>query len=323
MKRIAVLTSGGDAPGMNAAIRAVARAAVAHDVAVYGVRDGYAGLVSGDIALLGSRDVGGIIERAGTVLGSARCAAFHDEAVRVAALRGLSALGIEGLVVIGGNGSQTGAAALSKMGLPTVGVGSTVDNDLVGGDITLGVDTALAVAVEAIDRLRATSSSHRRGIIVEVMGRSCGHLALMAGVAGGAEAIVVPEVPRTPESIASAVRAAYDRGKRHALVVVAEGAATNAATLTQHFVEHHIDLGFEMRASVLGHMQRGGTPTVADRLLGSALGASAVEHLMRGQHGVVLGKCSGKIVATPLADVVGVVKPLPADLVELAQLLSH
>ena len=226
---IAVLTSGGDAPGMNAAIRTVVRLGINEGWEVFGVRNGYAGLLEQRIEPLGARDVGSILQRGGTVLGSARFPEWKDEAVRVRALANLRDHRIEALVVIGGNGSQTGAYALSQMGFPVVGIASTIDNDLACSDVTIGVDTALNIALESIDRLRTTASSHKRAFVVEVMGRNCGYLALMAGIAGGAEAIVIPEAEVDPEDIAADLRAAYARGKPHALVVVAEGAKLNAA----------------------------------------------------------------------------------------------
>src|SRR5512138_2876062 len=227
-RKIAILTSGGDAPGMNAAIRAAARTGIALGWEMFGVRDGYAGLVAGMIEPLGARDVGGILGRGGTFLGSARLREFKDEPVRARGLANLRARGIDGLVVIGGNGSQSGALALSQMGLDVVGVASTIDNDLAGSEITIGVDTALNIALEAIDRLKVTASSHKRAFLVEVMGRDCGYLALMSGIAGGAEVIVIPEFETDPEQVASAIRRSYERGKPHALGVVAEGAKYNA-----------------------------------------------------------------------------------------------
>src|SRR6478735_2924842 len=253
-RKIAILTSGGDAPGMNAAIRAAARTGIAKGWEPFGVRDGYAGLVAGLIEPLGARDVGGVLQRGGTFLGSARLREFKDEPVRARAIANLQARGIDSLVVIGGNGSQSGALALAQMGLQVVGVASTIDNDLYGSDITIGVDTALNIALEAIDRLRVTASSHRRGLLVEVMGRNCGYLALMAGLAGGAEAIVIPERELSPEHLANLLQAAHERGKNSALIVVAEGAANNAQKLAQYFAQHEHRLGFELRSTTLGHV---------------------------------------------------------------------
>lgn len=214
MKRIAVLTSGGDAPGMNAAIRAVVRTGLDRGWEVFGVRHGYAGLISGVMESLTARDVGGILQRGGTMLGSARSQEFQTEAGRRTAIRHLRERDVEALVVIGGNGSQTGAHHLFQMGFPVVGVASTIDNDLSGSDITIGVDTALNIALEAIDRLKTTASSHQRAFLVEVMGRDCGYLALMAGIAGGAEAVVIPEFEADPDAVAAELRTAYERGSR-------------------------------------------------------------------------------------------------------------
>jgi 6-phosphofructokinase 1 len=323
MKRIAVLTSGGDAPGMNAAIRAVTRAALARGMTVDGVRDGFAGLAAGTFVALGVRDVGGIIQRAGTMLGSARFPELRERAVQERAIAALRARAVDGLVIIGGNGSQTGGAALAAHGFPVLGIASTIDNDLVGSDITIGVDTALHVAVEAIDRLRATAASHRRCAIVEVMGRDSGHLALMSAVAGGAEAVLLPERPRPLEEIVAEIAAAHRRGKSHALVVVAEGASPDAAGLAAYLRAHHEGFAYEMRVTILGHVQRGGTPTPADRLLASRLGVAAVDHLARGVSGVVLGVVAGAVHATPFADVVGRLKPLDVELLATAEMLSR
>ncbi|QAA76313.1 MAG: 6-phosphofructokinase [Candidatus Bipolaricaulis sibiricus] len=323
MRRIAVLTSGGDAPGMNAAIRAVVRTGIAQGWEVLGVRRGYAGLAGGEMALLGARDVGGILQLGGTILGSARCPEFRTESGRRRALQALRAAGVEALVVIGGNGSQTGAYELSRLGFPVVGVASTIDNDLAGSDITIGVDTALNVALEAIDRLKTTASSHGRAFLVEVMGRHCGYLALMAGIAGGAEAVVIPEVETDPEALAHELHEAYERGKSHSLVVVAEGATYNAARLADYFHANEKRLGFELRVTILGHVQRGGAPGAFDRLLATRLGAAAVDVLARGEHDVLVGWVRGEVAATPLGDVAGTAKALDARLLALAQVLAR
>jgi 6-phosphofructokinase 1 len=322
MKRIAVLTSGGDAPGMNAAIRAVVRTGLANGWDVIGVRCGYAGLISGDIFTLGARDVGGIIQRGGTILGSARCLEFQTEEGRRTALSQLHLHGIEALVVIGGNGSQTGAHALSELGFPVIGVASTIDNDLYGSDITIGVDTALNVSLEAIDRLKVTASSHHRAFLVEVMGHKCGYLALMAAIAGGAESVIIPEEETDPEAVATELCAAYDKGKSSAIVVVAEGARYNADGMAQHFKAHQERLGFELRVTKLGHVQRGGAPGSFDRLLGTNLGAAATDQLVAGGHGVLIGLLKGEIAATPLAEVVANRKSLDLRLLRLARILA-
>jgi 6-phosphofructokinase 1 len=320
--KIAVLTSGGDAPGMNAAIRAVVRTGLHHGHEMHGVQMGFEGLITGNISSLNAREVGGIIQSAGTFLGSARCPEFTTQAGQRKAIRKLSERGIEGVVVIGGNGSQKGAHVLSKAGLAVVGVASTIDNDLYGSDITIGVDTALNIALEAIDRLRATASSHRRGLLVEVMGRQCGYLALMAGLAGGAEAIVIPERELPPKHLARLLKAAYERGKKHALIVVAEGARNNAQKLVKHLRRQEHNLGFELRSTILGHVQRGGVPTVFDRLLATRLGVFAMESLTRGEHGVLSGFQENHPVITPLSDVVNRVKPLDLGLLDMTEMLS-
>jgi 6-phosphofructokinase 1 len=322
MKRIAVLTSGGDAPGMNAAIRAVVRTGLDKGWEVFGARNGYAGCIAHNFIPLGARDVGGILQRGGTVLGSARAPEFKTEEGRTKALRGFHQSGIEGLIVIGGNGSQTGAYALSQMGYPVVGIASTIDNDLYGSDVTIGVDTALNIALEAIDRLKVTASSHQRAFLVEVMGRNCGYLALMSGIAGGAETIVLPEVETKPETIAEELRSAYTRGKPHAIVVVAEGAEYNAEKLAHYFQENRESLGFELRVTTLGHVQRGGEPGAYDRLLATRLGAEATQRLADGEYGVLIGLVGGEIKATSLAEVAGKKKPLDMSLVALSKVLA-
>ncbi len=323
MKRIAVLTSGGDAPGMNAAIRAVTRCALDQGWEVFGVRRGFAGLIEGSFDPLNARAVGGIIQQGGTILGSARSPEFKTEPGRLKALRALHQQGIESLVIIGGNGSQTGAHALAQTGFPVVGIASTIDNDLAGSDITIGVDTALNIALEAIDRLKITASSHQRAFLVEVMGRQCGYLALMAGIAGGAEVVVIPEIETTPEQVAEELRRAYERGKAHALAVVAEGARYNAEALAAYFREHAARIGFELRATALGYVQRGGAPTAYDRLLATRLGAGAVAALARGEASVLVGMQQGRVTTTALADIVGVQKPIDAELFALAKVLDR
>jgi 6-phosphofructokinase 1 len=322
MKRIAVLTSGGDAPGMNAAIRAVVRTGIDRGWEMFGVRHGYAGLMEDNFVPLGRRDVSGIIQHGGTMLGSKRCEEFKTEEAQVAALRILHQHGIDALVVIGGDGSQAGSFALSRRGFPVVGVASTIDNDLCGSEITIGVDTALNVALEAIDRLKVTGASHERAFLVEVMGRSCGYLALMSGIAGGAECIVLPEIDTDPHVLACELRASYERGKAHAIVVVAEGARYNAEELAKFFKEHRDRIGFELRVTKLGHVQRGGAPGVFDRLLATRFGAAAIEHLARGEHGCLIGLIKDEIAATPLIEVAGKKKAPDLRLFQLAQILA-
>lgn len=323
MKRIAVVTSGGDASGMNAVIRAVTRTAIARGWEVLGVRHGYAGLIANDLIALGSRSVSGIIQHGGTMLGTTRCEEFKTDEGQVKAIRNLREREVEALVVVGGDGSQTGALRLHEKGYAVVGCASTIDNDLSGAEITLGVDTALNVALEAIDRIKVTASSHERAFLVEVMGRNCGYLALTAGVAGGAECVLLPEVETAPEKVAMELRAAYERGKSHAIAVVAEGARYNAAALAKYFEEHRERIGFELRVVKLGHIQRGGTPGAFDRILGTRMGAAAVEHVAEGKFGLLMGLNRGEITATPLKDVVGKKKPLDPKLLQLAGALSQ
>ncbi len=308
---------------MNAAIRAAVRLGLAQGWEMYGVRRGYAGLIAGDFAPMLARDVSGILQLGGTVLGSARCPEFETEEGRWRALRELRQHSIEALIVIGGNGSQAGAYDLYKMDYPVVGVASTIDNDLAGSDISIGVMTALDIALEAIDRLKTTAAAHQRAFLLEVMGRKCGYLALMAGIAGGAEAVVIPERDVAPEKIAEEIRQAYLRGKSHALVVVAEGARYNAEMMAQHFAENRARLGFDLRVTRLGHVQRGGAPGAFDRLLATDLANGAVEALARGEFGCLSGLVGGRVVTTPYKDVIGVVKPLPAHFLEMEPLLAR
>lgn len=322
IRRIGVVTSGGDAPGMNAAVRSVVRTGLARGWEVLGIRDGYAGLIEGRMAALASRDVAGILQRGGTVLGSARCPEFATEAGQRSALDQLERHGVDGLVIVGGNGTQAGSEALSRLDVPVVGIASTIDNDLVGADITLGVDSALNTALEAVDRLKTTASSHQRAFLVEVMGRDCGYLALATGLAGGAEAVVVPEHPTTAEAVADRLRAAYARGNNHALVIVGEGSTPGTSELLDYSTAHEAELGFELRATVLGHVQRGTAPSAFDRLLGTRLGAAAVQCLTEGTHGVLVGLLGGTVRATRLAEVVGRIKGVDPELLELTHVLA-
>lgn len=323
MKNIAVLTSGGDAPGMNAAIRAVTRSALDLGMTVHGVRQGWQGLVDGQIRPLSARDVGGIIQVGGTFLGSARSAEFRQESGRSKALRNLSQFGIDGVVVIGGNGSQTGSYMLNQLGVPVVGVASTIDNDLLGTDISIGADTAINVTLEAIDHLRTTGSSHNRAFLVETMGRDCGYLAIMAGLAGGAEVISTPEHEVPAVEIAQRLHAAYERGKTHAIVVIAEGCKENAAKILAHFEAEKRKSGFELRATTLGHVVRGAPPRAFDRILATRLGVHAVNCLGEGVTGVLVGWQGNEVTRTPLPDVVGKTKPVGTELLELARVLAR
>ena len=323
MERIGVLTSGGDAPGMNAAVRAVVRTCVAHGREVIGVHNGYSGLMNEQFQPLSPRDVGGIIQHGGTFLGSTRCPEFRTPDGRNVAVGRLREQRISGLIVIGGDGSLAGAYALTQMGFPVVGIGATIDNDLYGSEITLGVDTALNIALEAMDRLRTTAASHHRAFLLEVMGRDCGYLAVMTGIAGGAEAVVTAEVETTPMAVMEEIRAAFSRGKSHALVVVAEGASVSVTKLLDHATAIHDQLGFELRATVLGHVQRGGRPSAFDRLLGTRLGVHAAESLLGGKHGILVGLERGEIHTTPLSTAVSKKRPLDVELLRLAHMLAR
>ena len=322
MKHIAVLTSGGDAPGMNAAIRAVTRSALYQGMTVHGVRQGWQGLVDGQFRQLTARDVGGIIQVGGTFLGSARSAEFREESGRSKALRHLAQRGIDGVVVIGGNGSQSGSYMLSQLGVHVVGIASTIDNDLVGSDVSIGCDTAINVTLEAIDHLRTTGSSHNRAFLVETMGRDCGYLAMMAGLAGGAEVISTPEFEVSASEIAQRLHAAYERGKTHAIVVIAEGVKENASRILAYFDADKQRTGFELRATTLGHVVRGAPPSAFDRLLATRLGVGAVKALSEDATGVLVGWQKNEVTRTPLADVVGRTKPMDNELLELARILA-
>lgn len=300
-KSIAVLTGGGDAPGMNAAVRSVVRSALALGMRVVGVKRAYEGLARGVMTELGARDVGGILQRGGTVLQTARFPEFAEPDAQREALRQLNAQGIDALVAIGGDGTMRGAAALEALGFPVIGVPASIDNDVYGTDMSIGVDTALNTIVDAIDKLRDTASSHQRAFIVETMGRDCGHLALMSGIVSGAEITLIPEQEASAEEVAAAVRGAYERGKTHAIVVVSEGAKLHANALKEKL--DRMNTGFDSRVTILGHVQRGGSPSAWDRLIAARFGVAAVERLARGEHGVMVGLKATTVVGTGLEEV--------------------
>ena len=279
IKKIGVLTSGGDAPGMNAAVRAVVRTALSKGMEVYGIRRGYVGLISGDIFQMDERSVSDIIHRGGTVLYTARCPEFRTEEGVEKARAKCEELGIEGLVVIGGDGSFRGAADLSAKGVLCVGIPGTIDNDIACTDYTIGFDTAMNTAMEMVDKLRDTTQSHDRCSVVEVMGRHAGHLALQTGIAVGATAILVPEVPCTIEQICNKIVETKKNGKQHFIIVVAEGAEISAETVTKEITAR---TGIDARCTVLGHVQRGGNPTVRDRVAASEMAYAAVKLLKNG-----------------------------------------
>ena len=285
MKKIAIMTSGGDAPGMNAAIRAVVRTALFNGIEVMGVERGFYGLVNGEIMPMGKRSVSDIMNKGGTMLKTARLESFRDRAVQEKAVQVLEIFGIEGLIVIGGDGSFAGASKLSELGINTIGIPGTIDNDLAYTDFTLGFDTAVNTVVDAINKIKDTSASHERCSIVEVMGRNCGDIALYSGIAGGAEMIVVPERPFAIRDVMKVILEGRAKGKEHYLIVVAEG-VEGADNLGK---EIEAVTGLETRTTVLGHIQRGGSPSSADRILAARFGHRAVELLMEGKTNRVVG----------------------------------
>ncbi|MFH5835026.1 6-phosphofructokinase [Proteiniclasticum sp. C24MP] len=314
MKKIGILTSGGDAPGMNAAIRAVTRTALVNNIEVMGIYKGYMGLHEGEILPMDRRSVSDIIQRGGTILKTARFPEFKDPAVREKAAQVLKIYGIEGLVVIGGDGSFMGAKGLSELGIQTIGIPGTIDNDLAYTDRTIGFDTAQNTVIDAINKIRDTSSSHQRVSVVEVMGRDCGDLALYAGLAGGATTILVPERKYTDEEIIKTVMDGRRQKKHHNLVVIAEGVGNS------HEIAKKIEdvSGIETRATVLGHIQRGGAPTAFDRILASKMGHRAVELLMEGKSGRVIGTVKGDIVDYDIHEALSVKRPFNEKLYQIA-----
>jgi len=322
MKRLSVLTSGGDAPGTNACIRATVRTALAHDLDVMGIRRGYAGLMEGDIERLDGRFVGGISHRGGTILKTARTEKFKTAAGMQEGLDNLRKHGVDGLVIIGGDGSLAGALRLHEEGFPVAAVPATIDNDVPFTDMALGVDTAMNTALEAIDRIKDTASSHRRAFLVQTMGRDSGYLALMVGMASAAEAIIIPEVSSSCEQILELMKEAYGRGKAHFIVVVAEGADPDCGAIGDYLKDREQQLGFGVRTSILGYIQRGGSPTAFDRLLGTRLGVAAVEQLIHGNHGVMVGLIGSRVVATDLAKVTSTRKEVDLAFYDLAQALE-
>jgi len=319
VKSIAVLTSGGDSQGMNAAVRAVVRSALYHGLEVYGVQRGFQGLLNDDIRQMDLRSVGDIIQRGGTILQTARCKEFQTAEGQQRGAEVLRSRGIDGLIVIGGDGSYQGANKLSKLGIKTMGLPGTIDNDIACTDVTIGFDTAVSIVVDAINKIRDTMSSHERSSIVEVMGRHCGDIALHAGLASGAETILVPEVPFDLNEVADRMKSNFAKGKRHSIVVVAEGAG-KGDDVAQRITERS---GIEPRVTVLGHIQRGGTPTAADRNLASRLGDFAVRQLMSGESGKACGVTRGELTTTDIDLVVNTKKPFNMDMYELALRLSQ
>lgn len=318
MKRIGVLTSGGDAPGMNAAIRAVVRKAIYHDVEVYGIYGGYSGLMNGNIERLELGSVGDIIHRGGTILRSARCEEFKTREGQLKGIEQLKSAGIEGLVVIGGDGSYRGAKALTEHGFPCVGVPGTIDNDIPGTQYTIGFDTALNTVIEAVDKIRDTAQSHERAFVIEVMGRNAGDIALWSGLAGGAESILIPEDNYDMNEICQRLIQAQERGKKYSIIIVAEGVASGV-----EFGKQIKELtNFDTRVSVLGHIQRGGAPTAFDRILASRLGARAVGLLLKGKGGRAVGINNNQMIDNEIAAILGETHTVDMNLLTLSKELS-
>ncbi len=323
MKRIAVFTSGGDAPGMNACVRAVVRGAVYHNVEVFGIRRGYNGMISGDIFPMDTHTVSNIIQRGGTILKSARSKEFMTKEGRQKAYDQLKAHGIEGIVAIGGNGTFTGAEIFfNEFGIPTVGAPGTIDNDLYGTDYTIGYDTAVNTAMDAIDKIRDTADSHDRVFFIEVMGRDSGYIAIECGIAGGAEAVMVPENLQSPEDIAKILKNGFERKKSSSIIIVAEGDEEGNAREVADKIKLQLDPSTDIRVTTLGHIQRGGIPTAADRILASRLGLGALEFLLAGGKNIMAGIINDELISTPFHDTITIKKQIPHDLLRMARILA-
>jgi len=329
MKRIGVFTSGGDAPGMNACIRAVVRKALSLQFEVIGIRKGFCGLISGDFMELKSRSVGDILQRGGTILQTARCEEFKTEGGRAKAFLQMKTCKIDALIGIGGNGTFTGLKEFSKMGIPIIAIPATIDNDVDCTEYSIGFDTACNTVVSAINNIRDTATSHERTYVIEVMGRHSGNIALVAGLAGGAESILIPEVSFDINRVCEKILAGMEKGKKHSIVVVAEGACRQS----EHFSDcegsaYHIGrqirsiTGLDTRITVLGHIQRGGTPTVNDRILASKLGAKAVELLEDDILNATVGVCEGKICTYSISDALCIKRHVNLKYLELVDIMS-
>ncbi len=318
---IGVLTSGGDAPGMNPCIRAIVRTGIARGARVVGISNGYEGLINGEFRELGARDVGGILLRGGTILQTKRSLAFREPRGQREAIRKMNEFGIDGLAIIGGDGSLTGALALHRQGVKVVGIPGSIDNDIWGTNISIGVDTAMNTIMDAVDKLRDTASSHGRAFLVETMGRGSGYLAVMAGIVSGAEIVLIPETTVTIEDIATAVENTYKRGKTHAFIINAEGSGIKTNELAQALED--LDVGFQTRVTILGHIQRGGSPTAYDRLLASRMGVKAVDALLNGISGVMTGLKGRGIDYVPLEEVVATKREVNMEYYEMVSLLAQ
>ncbi len=318
MKRIGILTSGGDAPGMNAAIRAVVRKCIYHGIEAYGIYYGFRGLIDGDMKELSIGSVGDIIQRGGTMLHTARCEEFPTEAGQLKALKQLENHEIDGLVVIGGDGSIKGAQALTKQGYPCIGIPATIDNDIAETDFTIGFDTALNTIIEAVDKIRDTATSHERTYVIEVMGRDSGNLALWSGLAGGAESIIIPEQPKDLESVVNRLKKGYERGKKHSIIILSEGVGRGFKLGKD--IQEATDL--ETRVTVLGHIQRGGSPTAQDRVLASRLGGKAVDLLKENETGKLATIKNNQIISLDMSEALMYERNINKNIYNLAQELS-
>lgn len=315
MKKIGLLTSGGDSPGMNPCIRAIVRTTLHHGLEAIGIVEGYNGLVHGEMKNLTARDVGGIIQKGGTILQTARSEEFKTKKGQREAIREINENQIDGLIVIGGDGSLRGAHALAEQGVKVIGVPASIDNDIWGTNMSIGVDTALNTILDAIDKLRDTASSHNRAFLVETMGRNCGYLALISAINGGAEMVILPETEIDVDEVAHVIEDSYLLGKNHAIIVVAEGAKIQTADLAQMLEE--LDVGFKTRVTILGHIQRGGRPTSFDRLLATRLGVRAVEALIDGHSDKMVGLQGREISLVPLEKVNSMKRTVNLDHVEI------
>lgn len=318
MNTIGILTSGGDAPGMNAAIRAVVRTGIYNGMKVFGIERGYNGLIKGDIHEMNLCSVGEIINRGGTVLKTARCEAFKTKEGQQKALQVIQQFGLEGLIVIGGDGSFMGARILSEYGIPTIGIPGTIDNDLPYTDFTIGFDTALNTVLEAINKIRDTINSHERINIIEVMGRHCGDIALYAGLAGGAESIIVPEIGFDIDEVCERLCSGKNRGKLSSIIILAEGVG-GAIELGKRIEDA---TGIETRATILGHIQRGGNPSAQDSILASRMGAYAVNLLYHGMGKRVIGIVNNRLVDYDIMEALAITKRFDCEIYELAKILA-
>ena len=322
IKRVGILTSGGDAPGMNAAIRAVVRTAIYHDLHIYGIMNGYEGLIEGKIKRLEKGDVGNIIQRGGTILKTSRSQRFMTVEGRQQAYETLLANDIDALVVIGGNGTLTGAAIFSEeFNIPIIGLPGTIDNDLSGTDYTIGFDTAINTAIEAVDKIRDTADSHNRLFFVEVMGRDSGYIAMYTGIGSGAGNVLVPEIDTNLEDLVTALKLAAKRDKLFSIIIVAEGCKMGGAQdIAKKVMEQFADV--EAKVTVIGHLQRGGAPSCQDRVLSSRLGYAAIYGLMNGETGCMAGVINNEVIFTPIKDAIVQQKELNDDFIKLAKILA-